>query len=102
MDMRQAAIKELAARSPPIPMLKLCMRSGRIQSGVAHPGIDLNGETLLGLKGEGTPPDQVRTWPSGLTSHHSLITNQKGPPIGPKLMGLFLKIRPYFFEGLES
>ena len=69
--MRHAAIKELEARSPPIPRLKLCMRSGRMQSGVEHPGIDLSGETLLGLKGEGIPPDQVRTWPSWLTSHHS-------------------------------
>ena len=29
---------------------------------------------------------------------HACITNQKGLPTGPKLMGLLLIIRPYFFR----
>ena len=68
------------------------MRSGRIQSGLSHPGIDLNGETLLGLKGEGIPPDQERTWPSGPTFHQSLypygLARQRGTPKRPLVYGV--------------
>lgn len=40
IDIRHEAIKPLAARSPPIPILKQCMRSGRMQSGVSNPGTE--------------------------------------------------------------
>jgi hypothetical protein len=112
IDIRHEAIKPLAARSPPIPILKQCMRSGRMQSGVSNPGTERNGETLFCLKGVGILPCQVRSCPVELTSHQSLREPpgftyymvqlySQSFPVSKKYVhfgGRYVKIGDYFYD----
>ena len=73
--MRHRANNVLTHRSPPMPRLKLCKRSGLMTKGLSPPGMPRRGDGTPRLKGEGrfSLSKQLRDSQAAVMSHHSLI-----------------------------